>query len=77
MILYMYIAPGKGRKPLGDKLLMSTESPYHFDLLLQDSNKSLSTLILYICFNVFPLYSPGTRVDNPLGIKIGSREVDF
>ena len=29
------------RKTLGDKLLMSTESPYHFDHLLQVSNKSL------------------------------------
>ena len=28
MILNMNVAPGgKGRKPLGDKLLMSTESP--------------------------------------------------
>ena len=26
MILYMYIARGKGRRPLGDKLLMSTEA---------------------------------------------------
>ena len=41
MILYMYKAPGQGQKPLGDKLLMSTESPYHFDNLLQVSNKSL------------------------------------
>ena len=41
MILYMYIAWGKGRKLLGDKLLMSTESPYLFDHLLQVSNKSL------------------------------------
>ena len=32
---------GKGRKPFGDKLLMSTESPYHFDHLLQVSNESL------------------------------------
>ena len=70
MILYMYIARGKGRKPLGDKLLMSTESPYCFDHLLQVSNKSLSTLILYIFFNVFPhVYSPGAGVDNPLGTK--------
>ena len=29
MILYMYIAPGKGRQPFGDKPLMSTESSYH------------------------------------------------
>ena len=37
----MYIAPGQGQKTLGDKLLMSTESPYHLDHLLQVSNKSL------------------------------------
>ena len=41
MILYMYIAPGQEQKPLRDKLFMSTESPYHFDHLLQVSNKSL------------------------------------
>ena len=29
-----YIAPAQGRKLLGDKLLMSTESPYHFNYLL-------------------------------------------
>ena len=26
----MYIAPGKGRKNPGVKILMSTERPYHF-----------------------------------------------
>ena len=47
---------------------MSTESPYHFDHLLQVSNKSLSTLILYIFFNVFPhVYSPGSGADNLCG----------
>ena len=70
MILYMYIARGKGRKPLGDKLLMSTESPYHFHHLLQVSNKSLWILILYTVFNVFPyVYSPGAGADNPLWTK--------
>ena len=39
----MYIALGQRH----------TESPYHFDHLLQVSNKSLSTLLLYIFFNVF------------------------
>ena len=57
---------------------MSTESPYHFDHLLQVSNKSLSTLILNIFFNLFPhVYSPRAGVDNPLGTKIGSGEEDF
>ena len=41
LYMYMYIAPGQGQKTLGDKLLMSTESPYHLDHLLQVSNKSL------------------------------------
>ena len=50
---------------------MTTESPYHFDHLLQVSNKSLSTQILYIFFNVFPrVNSPEAGVDNPLGDKI-------
>ena len=35
----MYIAPEQEQKTLGGKLLMSTESPYHFDHLLQVSNK--------------------------------------
>ena len=30
IILYMYITPGLGQTTLGDKLLMSRESPYHF-----------------------------------------------
>ena len=60
---------GKGRKLLGDKLLMSTESPYHFDHLLQVSNKSLWILILYTFFNIYPhVYSPVAGADNPLWI---------
>ena len=70
MILYMYIAPGQGQKTLGDKLLISTESPYHFYHLLQVSNKSLWILILYTFFNVFPhVFSPGAGADNPLWTK--------
>ena len=58
--LYMCIAPGQGRKPLGDTLLMSTESPYHFDHLLQVSNKSLRILILYTFLMFFHMYiAPG------------------
>ena len=37
MILYMYIAPGQGQTAPGDKVLMSTERPYHFTHLLQVS----------------------------------------
>ena len=34
MILYIYIAPGQGQTTTGEKLLMSTESPYPFAHLL-------------------------------------------
>ena len=67
--IYVYSPGARAEKPLGDKLLMSTEGPYHFDHLLQVSNKSLSPPeILYTFFNVFPhVYSPGARAENPLG----------
>ena len=48
----MYIALGRGRQPLGDKVLMSTEMFSHFIHLLQVSKKCLRSLILY---NVFML----------------------
>ena len=41
MILYMNIAPGRGRQPPGGKVLMSTEMSCHFIHLLQVSRKSL------------------------------------
>ena len=55
----MYIVPGKGRQPLGDKLLMSTESLYHFAHLLQVLKK-IALLFIYILFHVSPyVYSSG------------------
>ena len=52
--IHLYSPRDKGRKPLGDKLLMSTKSPYHFNHFLKVSNKSLWILILCTIFNVFP-----------------------
>ena len=47
---------------------MPTERPYHFHNLLQVSKESLSTLIAYIFFYVFPhVYSPRTGVTTPWG----------
>ena len=44
----------------GDKILMSTERPYHFNHLLQISKKSLWSLILYNCVHdLIHVYSPG------------------
>ena len=34
MLLYMYIASGRGRQTIGDKIFMSTETSCHFDHLL-------------------------------------------
>ena len=39
--IHVYSPGARAENPLGDKLLMSTENPYHFDHLLQVSNKSL------------------------------------
>ena len=70
IILYMYIAPGQGQTNPWGQILMSTESSYHFDHLLQVSKKSLWILILYTFFNVFPhVYNPGAGADNPLWTK--------
>ena len=69
MILYMYIAPGQGlRQPLGNKILMPTERPYHFAHLLQVSKKSHWNLILYILFHALYMYiAPGQRQTTPWG----------
>ena len=66
--IHVYSPRARAKKPIGDKFLMSTESPYHFDHLLQVSNKSLWILILYTFFNVFP-HVGGAGADNPLWAK--------
>ena len=68
MILYMYIAPGQGRQPPGDKVLMSIVMSCHFIHLLQVSKKILWSLILYIFFYDFiHVYSPRAGADYPRG----------
>ena len=39
--IHVYSPGARAEKPLGDKLLMSSESHHHFDHLLHVSNKSL------------------------------------
>ena len=61
MILYMYIAKGRDRQPLGDKILMSTENHYHFAHLLPViKKKSLkSDFLPFLCVFFFSdVYSP-------------------
>ena len=66
----MYIAPRQGLTAPGDKILMSTERPYHITHLLQVKKKFLWSLILYNVFHDFiHVYSPGAGADNPLATK--------
>ena len=68
----MIIAPGQGQTAPGDKILMSTERPYHFTHLLQVSKKSLRSLILYNFFMIFKIhvYNPGAGGIKPPGDKV-------
>ena len=43
----MYIAQGRGRQSIGDKILMMTERPFLFAHILQVLKRSLQNLILY------------------------------
>ena len=47
MFFHMYIAPGRGRQHIWDKILMTTERPFLFAHMLQVSKSSLPNLILY------------------------------
>ena len=68
--MYVYIAPGQGQKPPRDKLLMSTESPYHFDHLLQVSKDLFEFWFYTYFFNVFPRIWPWGRGRQPFVDKI-------
>ena len=84
MILYMYIcftimyiAPDRGRQSIGDKLLMTRETPFLFDDKKRAfflcpyvaSFKMISSKSDFIhIFNDFiHVYRPGARAENPLG----------
>ena len=70
-LIHIYIAPGQGRQPPGDKVLMSTGRSYHFSHLLQVSKKSLWSLILYNFFqDLIHEHSPGAGGIQPPGDKV-------
>ena len=68
---HMYIAPGRGRQPIGDKHFMTTERRFLFAHMLQVSKWSLRNQILYTFLMILYMYihvhSPGARAENPLG----------
>ena len=65
---HMYIAPGRGRQPIGDKNLMTTERPFLFAHMLQFSKWSLWNLILYTFLMILYMYIVlGQGQKTPLG----------
>ena len=68
---YTCILPqGRGRQPLGDKILMPTERPYHFAHLLQVLKKiAVKSDFIHIFHAFIHVYSPRAGADNPLGTK--------
>ena len=54
--IYIYIAPGRGRQSIGDKILMTTERPFLFAHILQVLKWSLRNLILYTFLMILYMY---------------------
>ena len=66
----MYIAPGRGRQSIGDKVLMTTERPFLCAHILQVSKWSLRNLILNTFFMILYLYIARGKGRKPLGGKL-------
>ena len=65
---YIYIAPGRGRQSIGDKILMTTERPFLFAQMLQVLKWSLQNLILYPFLMILYLYiAPDQGQQTPWG----------
>ena len=66
---HMYIAVGRGRQSIGDKILMTTERPFFLCPYIA-SFKMISSKSDFIhIFNDFihvHIYSPGAKAENPL-----------
>ena len=65
MFCHMHITVGQGQQPFVDKILMSTERPFHFAHLLQVSKNIFDFIHILPVF--IHVYSPGAGADNPLG----------
>ena len=71
IILYMYIALGRGWQPLGDEILMSTGTSCHFNHLLQVSKKNLFEVWFYTFFSWFyTCIQPRGKGRQPPGDKV-------
>ena len=66
----MYIAPNRGRQPIGDKNFMTTEKPFLFANMLQVSKWSLRNLILYTFLMILYMYIARGKGKKPIGDKL-------
>ena len=60
----MYIAPGRDRKPPGDKMLMSTERPYHFVASFKEISLKSDFVHFFSLFNTC-IYPRGRSIQPP------------
>ena len=66
----MYIAQGWGRQPIGDKVLMSTETSCHFIHWFKFKRNVFEVWFYTILFHdLIHIYSPRVRADSPRGQK--------
>ena len=70
VFFHMYIAPGRGRQPIGDKNFMTTERPFLFAHMLQVSKWSLRNLIVYTFLMILYMYIAPGKGRKPLGDKL-------
>ena len=69
-MFHMYIAPGRGRQSIGDKILMKTQRPFLFAHMLQVSKRYFRTLILYIFLMILDMYIDPDKGRKPLRDKL-------
>ena len=68
LFFHMYIAPGRGRQPIGDKKIMTTERPCLFTHMLQVLKQSLWSMILNTFLIILYMYiAPGQGQKTPWG----------
>ena len=67
MIQYMYIAHGLGQTVRGDKILMSTERPYHYPFVAIFKEISLKSDLYKFFHDLIDVYSPGAGGIQPPG----------
>ena len=64
---HIYIAPGRGRQPIGDKTFMTTERPFSLCPCVASFKMiSLKFDFIHIFNDFIHVYSPGAKTENPL-----------